>query len=62
LDRLDALSGLILVFVSAPDALTWVAILQLPVFHRADGSGHAEQYHAEENSTFRPHPSHCSTA
>jgi hypothetical protein len=57
---LDALSGLILAFDDETAFMTCVAKLQSPVFHFSEGSGHAEQYHAEAYSMLRLQPLHCS--
>jgi hypothetical protein len=59
--RLDAFSGLILVVSLTDSAATWVARLHRPLFHLMEGSGHAVQYHPDENSAPRLQPLHCST-
>jgi hypothetical protein len=61
LERLEAFNGLTFCAASAMLVLTWVARLQLPVFHLAVGSGQAEQYQPESISIVRLHPLHCYT-
>jgi hypothetical protein len=58
---LDALSGLILVFLIPVSFARCVAKLQLPYFHLTEGSGQAVQYQPEENPEARLHPRHSST-
>jgi hypothetical protein len=58
---LDALSGFVLSTLLLAVSFTWVAKLQLPLFHFSEGSGQAVQYHPEGNFEVRSHPSHCST-
>jgi hypothetical protein len=60
--RFDALSGLIFFADSTVVAVfTWVARLQFPLFHFAEGSGQAEQNQPVSNSLLRPHPWQAST-
>jgi hypothetical protein len=58
---LDALSGLIFALTVLEAEATCEAKLQLPTFHFKEGSGYAVQYQADENSTLRLQPLHCST-
>jgi hypothetical protein len=58
---LDAFSGLIFAFTVLEAEATCEARLQLPTFHFKEGSGYAVQYQADENSTLRLQPLHCST-
>jgi hypothetical protein len=62
LARLDAFSGLIFACGATVSAFTWVAILQIPLFHFRAGSGAALQYIPDSYSIRRLQPLHASTA
>ena len=57
----EALRGLILTLVVEISGFTWVAKLQIPIFHFAAGAVYVLQYLLDSTSMIRSHPSHFST-
>jgi hypothetical protein len=58
---LDALIGFSFTVFFVLVEATWVAMLQLPVFHLSEGSGQVAQNHPDENLAARLQPVHFST-